>query len=209
MKLKTFNLTLIVILSMALMGAQLPGEITVAEGTTYNGAITTTSDDVVIFPDARVKGDVETTTGDIHLAENARVKRIITISGNVFLDKGSKVDQTITTESGTIRVSEGATASGNVITETGDIRGIGAIFNKDVRNLHGDIILKTGTYVKGNVEILNRGHGDDLHVVEIYLGEGVYVKGKVTASHVDDNVDLVMNGAEVNGKINKVNIIGG
>jgi cytoskeletal protein CcmA (bactofilin family) len=208
MKLKTFNLTLIVILSMTLMGAQLPGELTVAAGTIYNDDITASNIDVVIYPGARVKGDVETTTGDIHLADNARVKRIITISGNVFLDKGSKVDQTIRTESGTIRVREGATATGNVITETGDIRGTGATFNKDVRNRHGNIILKTGTYVKGNVEILNRGHGDDLHPVEIYLGQGVYVKGKVTAQHTGDNVDLVINGAEVNGKINKVNIIG-
>ncbi|MBC8376173.1 MAG: hypothetical protein H8E26_08995 [FCB group bacterium] len=208
MKLKYLNMVIMVLSFSILNGAPPPEEITVAEGTTYNSSITTTDIDVVVYPAARVIGDIETTSGDVHLSENSRVKRIITSSGNVFLDKGSKVDQTITTDGGTIRVREGATANGNVITETGDIRGTGAIFKKDVRNRHGDIMLKTGTYVKGNVEILNRGHGDDLPPVEIYLGQGVYVKGKVTAQHVGDNVDLVMNGAEVNGQINKVNVMG-
>jgi len=205
---KMLKLTITVLFSLTLLRAQLPGEIIVASGTTHNNDISAYNMDVVVYPGARVKGDVETTTGDIHLAENARVKRIYTVSGNVFLEKGSKVDQTITTESGTIRIRENATASGNVITETGDIRGTGAMFKKDVRNRHGNITLKTGSYVKGNVEFLNRGHGDDLHPVEIYLGQNVYIKGKVSAQHTGDNVDLVLNGAVVNGQIKKVNVIG-
>jgi len=208
MRVKTFSLILVMAIGLTLIGAPPPEDITVAAGTTYNNDITASSSDIIILNGAEVKGDLETTTGDIYLEENARADKITTVSGNIYLDKGSQADKDIDTESGTVRVREGARLKGNVTTETGDIRSNGATFDKDIRTRHGYISLKAGTYVDGDVSILNRGHGSNLSVVEIYLGEGVYVNGKVTASHVDDNVNLDMYKAEVDGKIDKVTMVG-
>jgi hypothetical protein len=208
---KKFLALLIVVMSISILtGAPPNNDFIVAAGTTYNGDIQTTDQDVIILIGATVDGDVETTSGDIYLEENARVEeKVSTSSGNVYLDVGSRVDKTIDTQSGTIRVRQNATVNGNVTTEYGDIKGEGAIFNKNVKTRHGHISLKAGTYVDGDVSILDRGHGSGLPLVEIYLGEGVYIDGKVTASHVGDNVDLSMWQAEVNGQIDKVNVVGG
>jgi cytoskeletal protein CcmA (bactofilin family) len=209
MKFRKFTLIVCLTWGLGLNGGPPPNDIIIEAGSTYNNDITTTTSDIIVLNGAEVKGDLETTYGDVYLEESARADKITTINGNVYLDKNSQVDKTINTQNGTIRVRESATVKGNITTEWGDIRGDGAIFNKNISTRHGHISLKAGSYVKGNVSILNRGHGNDLPVVEIYLGEDVYVKGKVTASHVGDNVDLYMWNAEVDGQINKVNVVDG
>jgi len=208
MRIKIFGFIMLLIAGPGLIGAPPPENITVAAGTTYNHDISTTINDIIVLQGAEVEGDLETTTGDIYLEENARVDKITTISGNIYLDTDSQVDKTIDTESGTLRAREGSTIKGNVTTETGDVRADGATFEKDISTRHGHISLKAGTLVEGDISILNRGHDSSLPVVEIYLGQGVIVQGKVTASHVDDNVDLDMYEAEVNGQIDKVNMVG-
>ncbi len=210
MKIKFLTLVILVLSIAVLMATPPNNDFIVAAGTTYDGDIETTNQDVIILSGATVDGDIETTSGDVYLEENAKVEeKITTLSGNVYLDVGSQVDKTIDTQSGTIRVRQNATVKGNITTESGDIKGEGAIFDKNISTRHGHISLKVGSHVNGNVSILNRGHGNDLPVVEIYLGEDVYIDGKVIASHVGDNVDLYMWGAEVNGEIDKVNVVGG
>jgi len=192
------------LLAGALFAVPEEAEVIIAAGTVYNGNINTTNSDITVLDGARVKGQVRTTNGDIYIEENARVKKIKNTNGDIFLDESVTVDQTITDTNGDIRVKRDCTIKGNIVTETGDIRVDHATLKKDVKTRHGSISLRDGTYVKGSIRILNRGHGANLETVDIYLGQDVYIKKDVTAANAGDHVELQMYGAEVHGHVRRV-----
>jgi hypothetical protein len=78
---------------------------------------------------------------------------------------------------------------------------------KTLKTRHGSIILKDGTYVKGNITILNRGHGQDLETLDIYVGQNVLVKGNVTAANANDHVELQIYGGEIRGNVRRVTTV--
>ena len=203
---KTYFLPFIIFVgvSISLLAAPPEQEVEIAAGTTYNGSISTTASDIIVLEGARVKGDIQTSTGDVYVEANARVKSVTSIHGDVFLDVGVTVDKKIVMTNGSLTIKENSALNDDVINENGDIRISGSTLKKDVINRHGGIILKNNTYVKGNVEILDRGQSPNLDPIEIYLGVGVYIKGDVKADDEDDLVELSIYQAEVKGDIENI-----
>ena len=183
-------------------------DVTVASGTTYNGNITTDTGDITVFPGARVKGNVASTSGDIYIEDGARVKKIISLNGDVFLKTNVTVDQTITLTYGSLFVDDNCVLKGDVENEYGDIRISGSQLNKKIITRHGDVILQNNTYVKKDIEILDRGNTSGLQPLDIYLGTGVVVDGDIEADDEDDLVELTMFGGEVDGDIDNVTVTG-
>ena len=210
MKLKYLWVVTLFMFITTLTGTPPPdAEVTVAPGSTYNHDITTDTGDIIVYSDARVKGTLESYSGDIYVEDGGRVAKIISVNGDVFLGEGVTVDNKITITNGSLRVKANSTLNGDVTTEYGDIRINGSYLKKSIKTRHGDIILKENTYVKKDIVILDRGQGNNLEPLEIYLGTGVYIDGNVSASDTDDLVELLIYGAEVDGQISEVNIING
>ncbi len=208
MKKLTLIICILVFMSIALLGTPLPDdEVTVAAGSSYNGNIVTTTADIIVFEGARVNGKVSTGSGDIYIESNARVKKVKSTSGDISIDEGVTVDQTIENTDGSIRIKKNSIIKGDITTETGDIRVDGSTIKKSIKTRHGDVILKVGTYVKKNIQIFDRGHGENLETLDIYLGKDVRVGGNVTASNDNDQVELQLFGGEVDGDIRRINVI--
>ncbi len=209
MKLKYLNMVILVLSFSILMGAPPDDEFVVEPDDTYNGDITTDTGDIIVHAGARVKGVVESTSGDIYIEEGARVKKIISLNGDVFLETGVTVDQSITVTYGSLRVKANSTLNGDIVTESGDIRINGSYLKKGITTRHGDIILKNNTYVKKDIEILDRGQSPNLEPLDIYLGVGVQINGDVSAADEDDRVVLEIFGGEVNGDVDDVQVVDG
>ncbi|MEA3286748.1 MAG: DUF4097 family beta strand repeat-containing protein [Candidatus Marinimicrobia bacterium] len=207
MKNLTYALLVIFILGSPSFGAPDQEDIVIATGTTHNGNVITSNVDITVMDGARVNGEVRTTSGDIYIETNARVRKIKSTSGDIFIDEGVTVDQTIKNTDGSIRIKQNSTIKGNITTETGDIRVDGSMLKKSIKTRHGDIILKQGTYVKNDIRILNRGQGAGLEILDIYLGQEVYVKGNASAHHSNDQVQIQLFGGEVRGNIRRITII--
>ena len=208
MKLRYLYMVMMVLSISILMGAPPPDdEVNIDADVTYNGDITTDTGDIILHPGSRVKGTIQSTSGDIYLEEGARAKKIISVNGDVFLETGATVDQSITVTYGSLRVKENSTLNGDVITESGDIRISGSYLKKSIITRHGDIILKNNTYIKEDIEVLDRGQGSSLEPLDIYIGTGVHIEGDVTSEDEDDLVVLEIFGGEVNGNIEDVEVV--
>ncbi len=205
-----FKYTIFTVLFVSILMAAPPpdGEVTVEAGTTYNGNISTDTGDITVFAGARVKGTVESNSGDIIIEDDARVKKIIALNGDVFIEEGVTVDQSITLTNGDLRVKANSTLNGDVINSSGDIRIYDSYLKKSIKNRHGDVILKGNTYVKKDIIILDRGNTSGLQALEIYLGTGVEVNGDVTADNSSDLVELEVFGADINGDIDNITVLG-
>ena len=183
---------------MSISWGQGTDDVTVAEGSTYNGSIQTTSGDITVYENARVKQNITTTNGDIYLEAGSRAKEVTTTNGDIFIAENVTIDKSVGSVNGSIFIESGTSIKNDVISLSGDIRINGAQVKKNVKIRDGSLIMNDGAVIKKKVEVLDRGgnsgNSANLEIVEIYVGYECVIKGDIKVDSHWDNVELEISG---------------
>ncbi|MDA1371788.1 MAG: hypothetical protein O2971_13645 [Proteobacteria bacterium] len=119
-------------------------------------------------------GDVSSVNGGIHLSRGANAREVSTINGSIELEDGSVVTQaesinggirvgenvtvngSLETVNGGIRTETGTVVEDSVVTVNGRVRLYNTQVGRDVQSSNGDIEIRDGSTVQGDVIIRGR-----------------------------------------------------
>jgi len=175
---------------------------------------------------AVVKGDLDTVNGRIRVDSDARVEDVSTVNGGVRIDSGVTADS-LSTVNGAITVAENVTINGDIEAVNGEIgidRGskvarsvsnvngeielVASTVGGDLFTVSGDIDLRDGAEIKGDIIVEEPGgwgwNHKDKRVPEIVIGPGSRVHGNI---RLEREVRLyISDTAEVGGVVGEMSM---
>jgi DUF4097 and DUF4098 domain-containing protein YvlB len=179
------------------------GEVREQDFSALNGGIT-------VGDGATVRGKCDTVNGSIEIGSSARVGSLSSVNGGISIGDESEVDGEAGTVNGSISLGR-ATRAQAVSTVNGGIRLDGAQVSGDVRTVNGDVTLRDGATVGGNIVIDRRGdrHSRSSRPLRIELDGGSVVEGDVIVEGTTKTkVELYLRGgSKVLGKTESVEVM--
>lgn len=192
--------------------------ITIDDGTTHEGNLTTVNGGVFIGADCTIEGNSRTVNGPVSVGSNSRVRSLKSVNGPIRLGDSIVVDGDLETVNGGISVGTEVSVEGNLetvnggvsIASGGSIRGTirtvnGGIGLDDTEvtgalvTTNGNITLDNGSQLFGNLVIRGSG-GREAKPPTITVTGSSIVHGDIVIHDDDRGVRLVLGaGGSVTG----------
>lgn len=120
------------------------------------GNLSSVNGGIDIASDATVRS-VETVNGGIELSNNVTLKSAETVNGGIEAGEGLSVEQNMETVNGGIQIGASSNIGGSLYTVNGDINLSGVIVGKNIKTVNGDMFLKNGTQIIGDLIVESSG----------------------------------------------------
>ena len=200
----------ILILAVALPAAAtgINSSIHVGSGEVMDHDLSTLNGQIHIDDGATVRGEAETVNGSVEVGRNVQVESVSTVNGDVEIGEGTVVDGEVETVNGSISMESGSRAR-SVGTVNGSLRLNGADVEADVSTYNGDVTLRDGTNVGGDIRIseANSGSSRRDRPLRIYVEDGSTVQGSVIVEDEDLEVEVYLRGGTVAGQIHGARVV--
>lgn len=145
--------------------------------------------------------DVDTVNGGIDIEDGAQIRTAGTVNGGISVGESVTVKGSLETVNGGINVGEGSEVTDTVSTVNGTIRLRNVHVGEDVKTANGDIEIKDGSVIDGDVIIkansswLSRVLSMNSKTSDLVIDETSQVKGDI---HLYKEVNLrIEDGAKV------------
>jgi DUF4097 and DUF4098 domain-containing protein YvlB len=174
------------------------GSIRVGDGATIDGSLETVNGAIRIGNEVSVK-DVGTVNGSIKAGDKLTAGSLQTVNGEIQVGAGGAIDGDIETVNGRIQLASGTRVADDVETVNGELDFAGALIRGDVTGMNGDVTLKDGAVIEGDLKIEKPGgwFNKNKRKPKVTIGPGSAVKGKII---LDREVELyISETAEVGG----------
>lgn len=197
------------VLAILLLATGLPAVATginssihVESGEDVDKGLSTLNGNIRIDDGATVRGNAQSVNGKVKIGRNVEVDSVSTVNGGIEIDEGTIVDGDVESVNGPISMEPGsrARAAGTV---NGSVELHGVEIERDVSTYNGDVTLRGGTNVGGDVRIeASKGGSNDHHQpLRIYIEDGSTVQGDVIVEDDARRVEVYMRGGAVAGRI--------
>lgn len=193
------------------MGAGINSSVRVADGEDHDGDLKTLNGGITIGDNARVRGACRAVNGGISVGRSAEVDEIASVNGSVSVGERAVIRGGASSVNGPVSLDRGASAQ-EVSAVNGSIKLSGAEVTANIETVNGDISLRDGATVGGDV-IVRKTHGNnhrehDWSLLRINIDEGSVVRGSVIVEDPDRPVEVhVRGGGRVQGRIENAKLI--
>jgi len=203
------------ILSILILATALPAAATginssihIESGMTVDEDLSTLNGQIRIDDGATVRGDAESVNGSVEVGRNVRVEGVASVNGDVEIGEGTVVDGDVETVNGSISMEFGSHAR-EVGTVNGSVELNGAEVEDDVTTYNGDVTLRDGANVGGDIRIseVNSRSNRRGRPLRIYVEGGSSVQGSVIVEDEDLEVEVYLRGGTVAGEIRGATVI--
>jgi DUF4097 and DUF4098 domain-containing protein YvlB len=170
--------------------------------------LSTLNGKIRIDDDVIVRGDAESVNGSVEVGRNVRVEGVASVNGDVEIGEGTVVDGDVETVNGSISMEFGSRAQ-EVGTVNGSVELNGAEVEDDVTTYNGDITLRDGANVGGDIRIseANSRSSRRGQPLRIYIEGGSTVQGSVIVEDDDMEVEVYLRGGTIAGQIQGAKVI--
>ena len=155
---------------------------------------------------ATIRGEAGSVNGSIRIGRDVRIDRVHAVNGGIEIGDGTVVDRGVSSVNGRIELD--GVSVGEVSTVNGRIEMDRTSVDGDVETYHGDITLRTGSRVSGDIVVRepNRssGHHDTLRIT---IENGSVVEGDIIVEDRDLEVEVVLRGGSVQGRVEGARVI--
>jgi DUF4097 and DUF4098 domain-containing protein YvlB len=160
-----------------------------------------------IGDDAQINGECSTVNGSIKVGSDATVESLTTVNGGIHVGGGTVVDKDVVAVNGSITMDSGSQAS-EVNNINGRIKLHGAQVTGDISTVNGDVDLKDGSRVGGDIIIQDsKGNNHRDAPLKITLDGDSVVEGSIIVE-ADFEVEVhLRNGGRVMGRIEGAEVI--
>ena len=203
------SLGLLLIATSLTFGSGINESVRVAPGEVYDGDLSTLNGGITVGDGATIHGECQSVNGGIEVGEDCRVESLSSVNGGVSVGAGTIVEKGIQAINGRITLGRGASASA-VKTINGQIEMTGAEIDGNVRTINGNIALREGSRVGGDIVVEDRGNGSDKRdrPLTIELEGGSVVEGNVIVEDKATPVEVhLRDGSRVLGRIENAEVI--
>jgi len=203
------------ILSILLLATALPvaatginSSIRIESAGVVDDDLSTLNGQIRIGDGAIVRGDAESVNGSVEVGRNVQLEGVATVNGDVEIGEGAVVDGGVETVNGSISMEFGSRAR-EVGTVNGSVELNGAEIEDDVTTYNGDITLRDGANVGGDIRIseANSRSSRRGQPLRIYVEGGSTVQGSVIVEDDDMEVEVYLRGGTVAGEIRGATVI--
>ena len=203
------------ILSILLLAVALPASATginssihVESGEFVENDLSTLNGDIRIDDGATVRGEAESVNGGVEVGRNVEVQGVSTVNGGVEIGEGAVVDGDVASVNGPISMEAGSQAR-EVGTVNGSVELDGADVETDVSTYNGDVTLRGGANVGGDIRIKESRSGSSRRdqALRIYIEDGSTVQGSVIVENEDQEVEVYLRGGSVAGEIRGATVV--
>ena len=184
--------------------------ISVDAGETVDDDLSTVNGRISIGDDAIVNGDAKTVNGRVEVGRNVQVESVATVNGRVEIGEDTIVDGDVDSVNGRVRMEFGSRAR-TVGTVNGPVELNGAEVERDVTTYNGDVILRQGSEVGGDIRIekVKGSKHDRREPLKIYIEDGSSVGGDVIVEDERMKVEVYLRGGTVAGEIRGAKVVEG
>lgn len=176
------------------------GSVTVEEGATVRGEVSTVNGKIRIHDDAEV-GDVSTVNGAVRVGSGVRARSLSTVNGAIRVDGETTIDESVDAVNGRIELEPGTTVGRHVENVNGEIELRGAEVGGDLTTVNGDVALLEESLLAGDL-VVRKPQGWNWgfrkhRVPDVVVGPGSRVLGTI---RLEREVNLfISDTAEVSG----------
>ncbi len=128
------------------------GSITVGEGATVTGEVSTVNGSIRIHENAEVE-DASTVNGTIRVGPGARVGHLETVNGAIRVAENVSVAGYIEAVNGAIDLRSGSTVERYIENVNGDIELVDSSVGGDLTTVSGDVRLQDGAILRGDLVV--------------------------------------------------------
>ncbi len=205
----TISIVMLALLALAVAvpahGRNVNKSVKIAAGSQSSGA-SSVNGSISVGAGAVVTGDLDTVNGRIRVDSDVSVKDVSTVNGSLSIKSGASADS-LSTVNGSIEVAENVTINGNieavngeiwidkgstvalgVSNVNGEIELVASLVGGDLSTVSGDIDLRDGAEVKGDIIVEKPGGSwwgnKETRTPEIVIGPGSRVHGNIRLERV-------------------------
>ena len=157
------------------------GSVTVGTGAIVNGDVETVNGTVRIEDSVQVR-DASSVNGAVRLGTDVSARRVETVNGSIRVGGGSTVEQSVTAVNGGIELQSRSRVGEEVSNVNGGIELAGAEVGANVETVSGDIQLRDGAVVRGDI-VVRKPSGwrwkEKKRKPRIVIGPGSVVEGVI------------------------------
>jgi len=200
---------LIVVFAIVACDVGVNRTIEVADGETVDKSLNSVNGGIIVGERATVTGSSRSVNGSIRVGRDSRVGALQSVNGNIDVDKDTKVDGDIETVNGAIRCDSGVEVEGNAQSINGAIKLYGALVDRDIKTLNGDITLKEDARVNGSIVIESSGGNSNDHgALTIRIADRSVVEGDIVVEDKRRRVEvLISESGKVMGEIKNAEVV--
>jgi DUF4097 and DUF4098 domain-containing protein YvlB len=182
--------------------------IRVESGEVVEDDLSTLNGQIRIDDRATVNGEAESVNGSVEVGRDVQIESVSTVNGDVEIGEGTVVDGEVETVNGSISMKAGSRAR-SVGTVNGSMELSGADVEKGLQTYNGDVTLREGTMVGGDIRISQSSGHSDRHgrALRIYIEDGSSVAGGVIVEDEEMEVEVYLRGGSVAGQIQGATVV--
>ena len=183
------------------------GSISVGAGAVITGDLDTVNGRIRVDSDVHVK-DVSTVNGSLSIKSGATADSLSTVNGAIEVAENVTINGKIEAVNGEIGIRKGSTVARGVSNVNGEIELVTSLVGGNLSTVSGDIDLRDGAEVKGDVIVEKPGgwgwSSKQSRIPEVVIGPGSRVHGNIRLERV---VKLyISETAEVGGVIGEMSM---
>ena len=199
---------LILVVALPAAATGINSSIRVDSGEVVDDDLSTVNGQIRIGDGATVRGTAATVNGSVKVGRNVEVESVSSVNGGIEIGEGTVVNGEVETVNGPISMDSGSRARA-VGTVNGSVKLNGADVEADVSTYNGDVKLRDGANVGGDIRILESNHGSSRRdrTLRIYIEDGSTVQGSVIVEDKDLKVEVYLRGGTVAGEIRGATVV--
>lgn len=184
--------------------------IRIEDGETVNHSLNTVNGSIQIGNSCEVFGDCRTINGSIKVGTNSRVTDLKTVNGSIGLHENVHVEGSLESVNGDIRCQQNVRVHRRIGTINGKIDLTETTVKEDITTYNGDITLKDGSLVEGDIIIKKpTGVSGQKRELDIRILNESVVNGNIRV--LDENMHVrvhLSRGGKVNGRVENAEVLG-
>jgi hypothetical protein len=199
---------LLLLLPIALTACATSSPVVIADGATRTSGVTTVNPWIRIGNDAKVEGTLRSINGNLVIGDRARVAALSIVNGSIIGGEGVVVAGDIDSINGGVSFHRGSQVRGAISTINGSIELVGSSV-VDVRTVHGDVELRNGSVVRGDIVIeKSTGNSDRPWPLRILVSGGSVIEGDVIVEDPEFKAQLIVrDGGKVLGRVQNIEVV--
>lgn len=157
--------------------ASINKSISVGEGESVSGGLTSVNGSIRIGDQANVSGGAQTVNGRIKVGDSAQVESLTTVNGSISIGGATQINGDVESVNGSVSTGAGTNVDGDIQTINGGVSLEGTAVTGSVETRNGSVRLTAGSSVARDVRIEGSAGNFGKGTLEILLTGGSVIEG--------------------------------